>query len=55
MLKEIYSTAFKTFKGEIRKPIILNPGLNVVLGANDGANSIGKSSFLLEQEPLVED
>ena len=47
MLKEIYSTAFKTFKGEIRKPIILNPGLNVVLGANDGANSIGKSSFLM--------
>lgn len=47
MLKEIYSTAFKTFNGEIRKPVKFYPGLNVVLGTNDGANSIGKSSFLM--------
>lgn len=47
MLKEIYSTAFKTYNGKVREKIILNPGLNVVLGTNDGANSIGKSSFLM--------
>ncbi len=47
MLKEIYSTAFKTFNGKVRDRIVLNPGLNVVLGTNDGANSIGKSSFLM--------
>ncbi len=47
MLKEVYSTAFKTYKGEIRKPITFFPGLNVVLGTNDAANSIGKSSFLM--------
>ena len=47
MLKEVYSTAFKTYDGKVRDKIILNPGLNVVLGTKDGANSIGKSSFLM--------
>ena len=47
MLKQIYSEAFKTYNGKIRDRINLNPGLNVVLGTTDGANSIGKSSFLM--------
>lgn len=47
MLKEVYSTAFKTYGGAVREPIKMNAGLNVVLGTNDGANSIGKSSFLM--------
>lgn len=47
MLKEIYSTAFKTYNNEIRESIKFNPGLNVVLGTKDGKNSIGKSSFLM--------
>ena len=47
MLKEIRSDAFRTFEGKIREPIILNEGLNVVLGSNSGTNSIGKSTFLM--------
>ncbi|GFH40266.1 DUF2326 domain-containing protein [Lactococcus insecticola] len=34
-------------KGVIRDPIYFNNGLNSIIGANDGANSIGKSTFLL--------
>ncbi|MCH4075371.1 MAG: hypothetical protein LKE87_11270, partial [Solobacterium sp.] len=34
-------------KGKERPPIKFKPGLNVVLGKEDGANSIGKSSALL--------
>ena len=30
-----------------RGPIRFTTGLNSVIGANDGANSIGKSTFLL--------
>ena len=46
MLIEMHSPAFK-IKGEERPPIIFDKGLNVVLGKNDGAMSIGKSSTLL--------
>lgn len=46
MLKEISSPAFRE-KGKERPPIKFKPGLNVVLGKEDGANSIGKSSALL--------
>ncbi|WP_416148920.1 DUF2326 domain-containing protein [Salipaludibacillus sp. HK11] len=38
--------AFKD-KGKIRPPITFKPGLNVVLGGENGENSIGKSSALL--------
>jgi uncharacterized protein YydD (DUF2326 family) len=34
-------------KGEVRPPIVFKEGLNVVLGKEDGTNSIGKSSALL--------
>ena len=46
MLVEIKSLAFK-IKTEERPPIRFKRGLNVVLGKNDGAMSIGKSSTLL--------
>lgn len=46
MLKEMRSPAFKE-KGSVRPPIRFKPGLNVILGKEDGANSIGKSSALL--------
>lgn len=46
MLIEMSSPAFKE-KGEVRPPIIFHEGLNVVLGKEDGAMSIGKSSSLL--------
>lgn len=42
----MHSPAFK-IKGEERPPIIFDKGLNVILGKNDGAMSIGKSSALL--------
>lgn len=46
MLVEISSPAFIK-NGEKRPPVIFQQGLNVVLGMDDGENSIGKSSFLL--------
>lgn len=46
MLIEMKSPAFKE-KGKERPPIKFKEGLNVVLGKNDGAMSIGKSSALL--------
>lgn len=46
MLIEMYSPVFME-RGEIRPPIKFKKGLNVVLGKEDGANSIGKSSALL--------
>ncbi len=46
MLIEMKSPAFKE-KGKERLPIIFREGLNVILGKNDGAMSIGKSSALL--------
>lgn len=46
MLIEMKSPAFKE-KGKERPPIIFKEGLNVVLGKNDGAMSIGKFSALL--------
>ena len=42
MLVEMMSPAFKE-KDEVRPPIIFKEGLNVVLGKEDGTNSIGKS------------
>lgn len=46
MLIEMTSPVFKE-KGERRPPIRFKEGLNVVLGKEDGENSIGKSSALL--------
>lgn len=46
MLVEIKSPVFRE-KGHERPPIIFKPGLNVVLGKEDGENSIGKSSAML--------
>ena len=46
MLIEMTSPAFKE-KGKERPPIRFKDGLNVVLGKEDGENSIGKSSAML--------
>lgn len=46
MFVEMRSPAFKE-KGVVRPPIEFGEGLNVVLGKEDGAMSIGKSSALL--------
>lgn len=46
MLVEIRCDAFKSH-GKPRPPITFHGGLNTVLGASDGSNSIGKSTFLL--------
>lgn len=46
MLTEISCDKFLN-EGTPRSPIEFGPGLNVVLGASDGSNSIGKSTFLL--------
>lgn len=46
MLIEMWSPAFKE-KGKQRPIIKFKKGLNVVLGKEDGAMSIGKSSALL--------
>ena len=46
MLIEMKSPAFKR-KGQVRPPIQFKEGLNVVLGKEDGAMSIGKSTSLL--------
>lgn len=46
MLIEMKSPAFKE-RGKERPPITFKEGLNVVLGKEDGAMSIGKSSTLL--------
>ena len=47
MLREIRCDNFRTYNNAERDPIIFHPGLNVVLGSNDGKNSIGKSTFLM--------
>ena len=46
MLVEMTSPVFKE-KGKARPPIRFKEGLNVVLGKEDGENSIGKSSAML--------
>ena len=46
MLKEMSSPVFRE-EGRMRPPIRFKPGLNVILGKEDGTNSIGKSSALL--------
>ncbi len=47
MLLEMKSSAFKK-EGKVRPPIHFREGLNVVLGKEDGAMSIGKSTVLVE-------
>lgn len=46
MLVELSSPVFKE-KGKARPPIRFKTGLNVILGKEDGENSIGKSSAML--------
>ncbi|HFI0291407.1 TPA: DUF2326 domain-containing protein, partial [Streptococcus suis] len=46
MLKQISCDKFLE-KGKIREPIVFHPGLNTVMGSENAANSIGKSTFLL--------
>lgn len=46
MLIEVSSDAFKSHGG-IREKIKFHPGLNAVVGGKRGANSIGKSTFLM--------
>lgn len=46
MLVEVQCDKFISC-GQVRKPIKLHSGLNVVLGDNNGSNSIGKSTFLM--------
>ena len=46
MLKEIRCDKF-ICNGVIRDPICFHRGLNTVLGSSSGANSIGKSTFLM--------
>ena len=46
MLIEIYCDKFKS-NGKTRFPIRFENGLNIVEGADNGSNSIGKSTFLM--------
>lgn len=46
MLVELSSPVFKE-KGKVRSSIRFKTGLNVILGKEDGENSIGKSSAML--------
>lgn len=46
MLIEIYCDKFKS-NGKTRSPIQFENGLNIVEGADNGSNSIGKSTFLM--------
>ncbi len=46
MLVEIQCDKFIKH-GEIREPIQLHPGLNTVIGDDNGSNSVGKSTFLM--------
>jgi uncharacterized protein YydD (DUF2326 family) len=46
MLIEIYCDKFKS-NGNTRSPIRFENGLNIVEGADNGSNSIGKSTFLM--------
>ncbi len=46
MLVEVSSDAFKSY-GKTREKIKFHSGLNVVVGGRRGANSIGKSTFLM--------
>lgn len=46
MLIELSSPVFKE-KGQVRPPIRFKEGLNVILGKENGENSIGKSSAML--------
>lgn len=46
MLVEIYCPEFKE-RGVVRSPIVFHNGLNVIVGTDDGKNSIGKSTILM--------
>lgn len=46
MLVEVWCDKFKK-EGNVRNPIRFHKGLNVVLGDDNGSNSIGKSTFLM--------
>ena len=46
MLVEIQCDKFITHNKQ-RKPIHFHPGLNAVIGDDNGSNSIGKSTFLM--------
>ena len=46
MLVEVQCDKFIE-KGKKREAIQFHPGLNVVLGDDNGSNSIGKSTFLM--------
>lgn len=46
MLVEVQCDKFISH-GQVRKPIKFHSGLNIVLGDNNGSNSIGKSTFLM--------
>lgn len=46
MLKSIFCNKFKE-NGLLRNEIFFNENLNVILGSDDGANSTGKTTFLM--------
>lgn len=46
MLAEVWCDKFIS-NGKIREPIRFHAGLNVILGDDNGSNSIGKSTFLM--------
>ena len=46
MLVEVRCNKFIS-NGKVREPIRFHAGLNVVLGDDNGSNSIGKSTFLM--------
>ena len=46
MLVEVSSDVFKSY-GKTREKIKFHSGLNAVVGGRRGANSIGKSTFLM--------
>ncbi|MDY4798665.1 MAG: DUF2326 domain-containing protein [Bullifex sp.] len=46
MLEEIRCDKFME-KGSPRPPILFTPGLNTIIGEDNGGNSIGKSTFLM--------
>ncbi len=53
MLVEIHCDEFMSY-GKPRKPIIFHEGLNTVLGGQSADNSIGKSTFLLIIDYVLE-
>lgn len=54
MLVEVQCDKFIK-NGQIREPIRFHTGLNAVLGDDNGSNSIGKSTFLMILDFVLED